>query len=315
MMGERGSAGADGEDTMRDPVKARFEVIDERFKGYAGDDWLECLHTGCRWTEGPAYFPAGRYLVFSDIPNDRILRWDETTGAVGVFRQPAGYANGHTVDRRGRLVSCEQGPRRVTRTEHDGSVTVLADNWDGKRLNSPNDIVERADGSLWFTDPSYGIDSDYEGFRADSEIGACYVYRLDPASEALLVVADDFDRPNGLAFSADERRLYIVDSRRQHMRAFGVAGDATLTGGRVFATCDAGNFDGIRLDHRGRIWAAAADGLHCFDPDGTLIGKLHVPEAVANFTFGGAKRNQLFICATTSLYSILVNFNAATYPH
>ena len=147
-----------------------------------GDDTLECLHTGCRWTEGPAYFPAGRYLVFSDIPNDRILRWDEATGAVGAFRQPAGYANGHTVDRQGRLVSCEQGPRRVTRTEHDGSVTVLADNWDGKRLNSPNDIVERADGSLWFTDPAYGIDSDYEGFRADSEIGACHVYRLDPAS-------------------------------------------------------------------------------------------------------------------------------------
>ncbi len=139
---------------MRDPVKAQFEVLDERFRGYRGDRWLECLHAGCRWTEGPAYFPAGRYLVFSDIPNDRILRWDEATGAVGVFRQPAGYANGHTVDRQGRLVSCEQGPRRVTRTEHDGSVTVLASGWDGKRLNSPNDIVERADGSLWFTDPA-----------------------------------------------------------------------------------------------------------------------------------------------------------------
>ena len=169
---------------MREPVKAQFEVLDERFRRTGGDDTLECLYTGCRWTEGPAYFPAGRYLVFSDIPNDRMLRWDEATGAVGAFRQPAGYANGHTVDRQGRLVSCEQGPRRVTRTEHDGYVTVLADNWDGKRLNSPNDIVERADGSLWFTDPAYGIDSDYEGFRADSEIGACHVYRLDPASGA-----------------------------------------------------------------------------------------------------------------------------------
>ena len=298
---------------MRETVEAQFEVLDERFRGYRGDQWLECLYTGCRWTEGPAYFPAGRYLVFSDIPNDRILRWDETTNSVGVFRQPSRYANGHTIDRQGRLVSCEQGPRRVTRTEHDGSVTVLADNWDGKRLNSPNDVVERADGSLWFTDPSYGIDTDYEGFRADSEIGACHVYRLDPASGALAVVADDFDRPNGLAFSADERQLYIVDSRRQHMRVFEVTGD-TLAGGAVFATCDAGNFDGIRLDAHGRIWGAAADGLHCFDPDGTLIGKLHVPEVVANFTFGGAKRNQLFICATTSLYSILVNFNGARYP-
>ena len=211
---------------MRDSIKAQFEVLDERFRSYGGDGWLERLHTGCRWTEGPAYFPAGRYLLFSDIPNDRILRWDETTGAVGVFRRPAGYANGHTIDRQGRLVSCEQGDRRITRTEHDGSVTVLADSWDGKRLNSPNDIVERADGSLWFTDPSYGIDSDYEGHRADSEIGACHVYRLDPATGALQVIADDFERPNGLAFSADERQLYISDSRRKHIRVFGVTSAA-----------------------------------------------------------------------------------------
>ena len=299
---------------MRDSFRARFEVLDDRFRRTGGDDWVECLYTGCRWTEGPAYFPAGRYLVFSDIPNDRILRWDETSNTVGVFRQPARYSNGHTVDRQGRLVSCEQGPRRVTRTEHDGSVTVLTDNWDGKRLNSPNDIVERADGSLWFTDPSYGIDTSYEGYQADSEIGACYVFRLDPASGELRVVADDFDRPNGLAFSADERTLYIVDSRRQHMRIFQVTDDSTLIGGEVFATCDAGNFDGIRLDASGRIWAAAADGLHCFDPDGTLLGKLHIPEVVANFTFGGAKRNHLFICATSSLYAILVNFTAARYP-
>jgi gluconolactonase len=298
---------------MRDSVKAQFEVLDERFGSYGGDGWMERLHTGCRWTEGPAYFPAGRYLLFSDIPNDRILRWDETTGAVGVFRHPAGYANGHTIDRQGRLVSCEQGDRRITRTEHDGSVTVLADSWDGKRLNSPNDIIERAGGSLWFTDPSYGIDSDYEGHLADSEIGACHVYRLDPATGALQVIADDFERPNGLAFSADERQLYISDSRRKHIRVFGVTGASAVSSGEVFATCDAGTFDGIRLDASGRIWAAAADGLHCFDPDGTLIGKLHVPEVVANFTFGGTKRNHLFICASSSLYSILVNFNGARY--
>jgi len=299
---------------MRESFKAQFEVLDDRFRGTRGDRWVECLHTGCRWTEGPAYFPAGRYLVFSDIPNDRILRWDETTNTVGVFRQPAGYANGHTVDRQGRLVSCEQGPRRVTRTEHDGSVTVLADNWDGKRLNSPNDIVERADGSLWFTDPSYGIDTNYEGHQADSEIGACHVYRLDPASGALRMVADGFDRPNGLAFAPDERKLYIVDSRRQHMRVFDVTGDSNLTGGEVFATCDAGNFDGIRLDATGRIWAAAGDGLHCFHPDGTLLGQLHVPETVANLVFGGAQRNHLFICATTSVYTLRVTVTGARYP-
>jgi gluconolactonase len=299
---------------MGDSIKAQFEVLDERFRFCNGDEWMERLYTGCRWTEGPAYFQAGRYLVFSDIPNDRILRWDEPTGTVGVFRQPAGYANGHTIDRQGRLVSCEHGRRRVTRTEHDGSVTVLADAYDGKRLNSPNDIVERADGSLWFTDPSYGIDSDYEGHRADSEIGACHVYRLDPATGTVGVVAGDFERPNGLAFSADERRLYISDSRRKHIRVFSVTDESALAGGEIFATSEAGTFDGLRLDATGRIWAAAADGLHCFDPDGTLIGKLRVPEIVANFTFGGAKRNHLFICASSSLYSILVNVNGVRYP-
>jgi gluconolactonase len=296
-----------------DTVKACFEVLDERFRGCNGDEWMQRLHTGCRWTEGPAYFAAGRYLVFSDIPNDRMLRWDETTGAVGVFRQPARYANGHTVDRRGRLLSCEQGTRRVTRTEVDGSITVLADRYDAKRLNSPNDLVEHSDGSIWFTDPSYGIDSDYEGHRADSEIGGCHVYRVDPATALVRRVAGDFDRPNGLAFAPDERQLYIADTRRKHIRRFDVSEGGALAGGEVFATCDAGSFDGIRLDDRGRVWAAAHDGLHCFDPDGTLIGKLRVPEVVSNLTFGGPKRNELFITASSSLYSIRVNFNGATY--
>jgi gluconolactonase len=299
---------------MIDGVKARFEVLDERFRRYNGDEWIQRIHTGCRWTEGPAYFAAGRYLVFSDIPNDRVLRVDETTGAVGVFRSPAGYANGHTVDRQGRLVSCEQGNRRVTRTEHDGSITVLADRYDGKRLNSPNDVVERADGSIWFTDPSYGIDTDYEGSRAPSEIGACHVYRADPTSGEVRIVADDFSRPNGLAFSVDERQLYIADTRNKHVRRFDVTDDGTLTGGALFATCDAGSFDGLRLDDHGRVWAVAHDGLHCFDPDGTLIGKLHLPEIVSNLTFGGPKHNDLFITATTSLYTLRVNFNGARYP-
>jgi gluconolactonase len=292
-------------------VKAEFEVLDERFAGIGGDAQLEEIHTGCRWTEGPAYFPAGRYLVFSDIPNDRMLRWDETTGAVGVFRSPAGYTNGHTVDRQGRLISCEHGNRRVTRTEPNGSITVLADRYDGNRLNSPNDVVERSDGSIWFTDPSYGIDTDYEGNLAESEIGACHVYRIDPATGGVRIVADDFVRPNGLAFSIDERQLYIVDTRRKHLRRFDVSDSGTLSGGDVFGECDAGSFDGLRLDTAGRIWVAAHDGLHCFHPDGTLIGKLRVPQVVSNLTFGGLKRNHLFITATTSVYTIRVNINGA----
>ena len=289
-------------------VRTRFEVLDDRFRACNGDNQMERIHTGCRWTEGPAYFPAGRYLVFSDIPNDRVMRWDETTGAVGVFREPAHHANGHTVDRQGRLVSCEQGERRVTRTEHDGSVTVIADRFEGKRFNSPNDVVEHSDGSIWFTDPDYGIRSDYEGHRADSEIGACHVYRADPATGEVRVVADDFLRPNGLAFSADERRLFVVDTPNKHIRVFDVT-DGTLEGGEVFGTCDAGVFDGVRLDPEGRRWAAAHDGLHCFAPDGTLIGKLLVPEVVSNLTFGGPRRNVLFITASASVYSIRVNFN------
>ena len=299
---------------MSDTVKTHLEVLDDRFSSCVGDQWIRRLYTGCRWTEGPAYFAAGRYLVFSDIPNDRVLRLDETTGTVGVFRAPSSYANGHTVDGQGRLVSCEQGTRRVTRTEHDGSVTVLADRYEGKRLNSPNDVVERSDGSIWFTDPSYGIDSDYEGHKAVSEIGACHVYRVDPQTGRVEVVADDFARPNGLAFTLDERRLYIADSRRKHIRLFEVSDRGALSGGEVFATCDAGTFDGLRLDEDGRIWAAAHDGVHCFDPDGTLIGKLHLPEVTSNLTFGGPQRNELFITASSSLYSLRLSVNGARYP-
>ena len=294
-------------------IRAQFEAVDERFAGVHGDRWMERLWGDGRWTEGPAYFPAGRYLLFSDIPNDRVLRWDETTGAVGVFRQPARYANGHTVDRLGRLISCEQGERRVTRTEPDGSVTVLADRFQGRRFNSPNDVVEHSDGSVWFTDPSYGIDSDYEGFRAETEIDGCHVYRIDP-SGAVERVADDFVRPNGLAFSADESRLYVADSREDHIRAFRVTPDHRLAGGEVFASCDAGTFDGIRMDDRGRLWAAAHDGLHCFDPDGTLLGKLLLPEVASNLTFGGPKRNVLYITATHAVFSIMVNFAAGAQP-
>ncbi len=290
-----------------------FAILDPRFTACIRTSArLEKLYEGCRWAEGPAYFPAGRYFVWSDIPNDRMLRWDETTSTVGVFRQPAGYTNGHTIDRQGRLVSCEQGGRRITRTEHDGSITVIVDRYDGKRFNSPNDLVVSADGAIWFSDPSYGIDSHYEGDKAVSEIGACHVYRVDPRTRACSIVADDFVRPNGLAFSPDERVLYIADSGGtsvadgpRHIRRFDVNG-ARLSGGEVFATCTAGFFDGLRLDEDGRIWASASDGIHCYDPDGTLLGKVLIPERVANLVFGGARRNRLFICATSSVYSMLL---------
>jgi gluconolactonase len=292
-------------------VEARFEILDDRFKVFRGDSRFERLHDGSRWAEGPVYCAAGRYLVWSDIPNDRMLRWDETTGAVGVFRQPSGFSNGNTLDREGRMVTCEHGTRRVSRTEHDGSVTVLADRYNGKRLNSPNDVVVRSDGSIWFTDPSYGIDSNYEGHRSVSEIGACNVYRRDPVTAAVSMVAGDFVRPNGLAFSLDESHLYIVDTRRNHIRMFAADADGLVGDGEIFADCTVGVFDGIRLDDEGRVWAAAGDGVHCLDPDGTLIGKLHLPEAVSNLTFGGIQRNRLFITATTSLYSIRLSVTGA----
>ena len=289
-----------------------YEVRDPRFAAcLTGHGRVERLWTGARWCEGPAWFAAGRYLVWSDIPNDRMLRWDETDGSVSAFRQPSMNSNGNTVDREGRLVTCEHRARRVTRTEHDGSITVLAEAWRGKRLNSPNDVVVKSDGSIWFTDPPYGILSDYEGDRAESEIGANHVYRIDGATGELTVVADDFDKPNGLAFSPDERILYIADTGRshdpegpKHIRAFEVTGDGTRLGAsRLFADCENGLFDGFRVDEAGRLWSSAADGVHCFEPDGTLIGKVLIPEMVANLCFGGPKRNRLFVCGTTSLYA------------
>lgn len=300
-------------------IKDPAVVLDDRFKRLIiGSARLEKLADGCRWAEGPAYFPAGRHLVWSDVPNDRLMRFDETSNMVSVFRSPSGYANGNTVDRQGRLVTCEHGNRRVTRTEHDGSITVIASHHDGKRFNSPNDVVVKSDGSIWFTDPAYGIDSDYEGHKADSEIGACHVYRIDPQNGAVTVVADDFVRPNGLAFSPDEKTLYVVDTGATHMddgprhiRAFKVGDDGSLSGGNVFATCTAGLFDGFRVDEAGRIWTSAGDGVHCYETDGALIGKILVPEAVANVVFGGVKRNRLYICATTSLYAIMLPVNGA----
>lgn len=292
-----------------------FEVLDPRFRKLAFPNvHVEELWTGCRWAEGPAWFAAGRYLVWSDIPNDRMLRWDETDGSVSVFRQPAMNTNGHTVDLQGRLVSCEHRGRCVSRTEHDGSRTVLVSQVDGRKLNSPNDVVVKSDGTLWFTDPSYGIDSDYEGDAAPSEIGASRVYRFDESSGALTVVADDFVQPNGLAFSPDESLLYIVDTGAthrdngpHHVRRFKVNANGTLSGGEVFAICPVGLYDGLRVDVHGNLWLSAGDGVHCHAPDGTLLGKILIPETVANVCFGGAKLNRLFICGTTSLYAVYLN--------
>jgi gluconolactonase len=304
-------------------LTADFQVRDPRFRQVVhGNVHVEKLATGFRWAEGPAWFAAGRYLVWSDIPNNRMMRWDETDGSVSVFRQPSENSNGNTVDRQGRLVTCEHRSRSVTRTEYDGSKTVLASHYQGKRLNSPNDVVVKADGSIWFTDPTYGIDSEYEGDASWSEIGASHVYRIDPDTGGLDAVATDFEKPNGIAFNADETKLYVVDTGfthgehlPKHIRVFDVADDGTsLRGGEVFATCDAGLFDGLRLDRHGNVWSSAADGVHCYAPDGLLLGKILIPEVVANLTFGGAKRNRLFICGTTSLYSTYVNTEGAMRP-
>jgi gluconolactonase len=300
-----------------------IEAYDDRFRRLLhGNARIDLLWTGGRWCEGPAWLPAGRYLVWSDIPNDRLLRWDACSGAVATFEAPCSHQNGHTVDREGRLVACEHRGRCVSRIEHDGSRTVLADRFEGSRFNSPNDVVVKSDGSIWFTDPSYGIDSDYEGDRAVSEIGACNVYRIDPASGAVSLVIDDMVLPNGLAFSPDETLLYVSDTGRSHrpdcepaIRAYPLSIDGTAVhAGRTLAVCDVGGFDGFRIDTAGNIWSSAGDGVHVFSPEGILLGKILLPEVVANVEFGGAKRNRLFICATTSLYALYVNARGCTHP-
>jgi gluconolactonase len=298
-----------------------IESLDPRFDKYRiFSAAVERLYTGCRWAEGPVWFGDGRYLLWSDIPNDRILKWEEETGQVWVFRRPANFANGNTRDRQGRLVTCEHGGRRVTRTEPDGSITVLADRFAGKRLNSPNDVVVKSDGSIWFTDPVYGILSDYEGHRAIPEQDGCHVFRLDSSGE-LAIVAADFERPNGLCFSPDESRLYVSDTgwshdpaAPRHIRVFDLVDGRKLANSRVFVEVSPGVPDGLRLDIHGNVWTSAGDGVHCYAPDGTLLGKIRIPEMVANLTFGGPKKNRLFITATKSLYSVFVATTGAQVP-
>jgi len=281
---------------------------------------VEELFKGCLWAEGPVWFNDGGYLVWSDIPNNRLLRWMPDQG-VSVFRAISNFANGHTRDRQGRLVSCEHGGRRVSRTEPDGTIVTIADKYDGKRLNSPNDVVVRSDGSIWFTDPSYGILSDYEGYKAPMEQKGCFVFRVDPHNGKLAVVADDFVKPNGLAFSPDEKTLYIADSGLSHdptgphhIRAFDVSETGKLGKGRVFAEVSPGVPDGMRVDTDGNLWTSCQNGVICIAPNGNPLGKIKVPQMVANVAFGGPRGNRLFITATKSLYSVYLGISGAQKP-
>ena len=291
-----------------------FTAIEPVFNSYVmGNAPVKQLATGFDWVEGPVWFGDADCLLFSDIPNNRIMRWSESAG-ISTYRQPSNYANGHTRDRQGRLVSCEHGMRRVTRTELDGSITVIADAYNGKPLNSPNDVIVKSDGTIWFTDPHYGIKTNYEGFKSEQEL-SCNVYRVDPTDGSITAVVTDFECPNGLAFSPDESRLYIADTGRmfsddpQHIRAFDLAGDGTLSGGDIFHVIEPGCSDGFRLDTDGNIWSSAADGVHCISPEGALLGKILVPELVSNVCFGGRARHRLFITATTSVYAVTLNRN------
>jgi gluconolactonase len=281
---------------------------------------VEQLATGCRWSEGPVYFGDGRYVLWSDIPNDRILKWEEETGAVSVFRKTSWNANGNTRDRHGRLVTCEHRGRRVTRTEYDGTITVLMDSHQGKRLNSPNDVVVKSDGSIWFTDPSFGISGYYEGEKAESEIAPA-VWRIDGQTGQPTMMTDDIEGPNGLAFSPDESILYVVASRaspNRLIRAFNVVdGGKKLTNNRVFIDAEAGTPDGFRIDIGGNLWCgwgmgdAALDGVRVFDKNARPIGHIALPERAANLCFGGRFRNRLFMAASHGLYALYVNTQGA----
>jgi gluconolactonase len=293
------------------------EIVDPRFAGLVvGHEVVERLWTGGRWLEGPVWFGDGRYLLFSDIPNNRMMRWDERTGRVEPFREPSDNANGNTRDLAGRLVTCEHLTRRVTRTNHDGTITVLMDSYDAKPLNAPNDVIVSRDGAVWFSDPGWGITGNYEGDKAEEQIGR-YVWRIDPATGAGSPVIEGMDRPNGLCFSPDESRLYVVDIG--HIRVFDMAGTRPVDG-RVFVDMAPGGSDGIRCDRDGNVWAAAGDGgpgfdgVHCYAPDGTLLGRIHLPETCSNLVFGGVKKNRLFMTASRSLYSVYVEALGAQHP-
>ena len=297
----------------------RIQIVDESFARYRiASAKVERLATGMRWSEGPVWFGDGRYLLWSDIPNNRIMKWEESDGAVSVFRSPSNYANGNTRDRQGRLITCEHDTRRLTRTEYDGRITVLADRFDGKPLNSPNDVVCRSDGSIWFTDPPFGVLGYYEGHKATPELPT-NVYRVDP-SGGLTVVAGDVERPNGLAFSPDETKLYVIEASpvQRSIYVFDVVDGSRLAGKRRFIDPGPGTPDGMRVDVDGNLWIGwgmgeeGLDGVEVFNPSGQRIGRIDLPERCANLCFGGRYRNRLFMCGSTSLYSLYVNTQGAT---
>ncbi|MBV9252273.1 MAG: SMP-30/gluconolactonase/LRE family protein [Acetobacteraceae bacterium] len=302
-------------------------LVKGRFKGSPGTGAVERIATGFRWAEGPAYFRAGRYLLFSDIPNNRMMRLLEDDNHLSVYRTPSMNSNGNTCDFQGRLVTCEHSGRRVTRTELDGTITIIADKYNNKPLNSPNDLAVASNGSIWFTDPSYGIEGYYEGLHAQQEQEKRNVYRVDGQTGNITVVADDFVQPNGITFSPDEKRLYVIDTGISHggpswIRVFDVDIDSgKLSNGKVFAEGFApGVTDGMRCDIEGNLWCSMGwadpkeDGVRCYSPEGELLGKIHLPETVANLTFGGLLRNRLYICASTSLYACYVNTQGAMRP-
>jgi gluconolactonase len=299
-----------------------YEIHEPRFaKLIIGHAKLERLWTGSRWAEGPVYAPAARHVLWSDIPNNRVLRFVEDDASVSVFEAPCGHQNGHALDAEGRVIACEHGGRRISRLDHDGVWRPLATHFEGKRLNSPNDVIVKSDGSIWFSDPTYGIDGYYEGALAESEIGEALVFRLDPVSGELTAVARDRVRPNGLAFSPDESILYVADTGETHVadtpraiHAYAVgAGGRALAYKGVFAVCDNGFFDGFRVDIHGNLWTSSADSVRAYAPDGTLLGRVRIPELVSNLCFGGRNRNRLYITAQTSLYAIYLNTHAANW--
>jgi gluconolactonase len=309
-----GRARADWEPSQRYPDPS-IKVLDPLFTKYrVNSAKVERLFTGCRWSEGPVWFGDGRYLLWSDIPNDRILKWEEETGAISVFRKPSHNANGNTRDRQGRLVTCEHDARRVTRTEPDGSITVVAERFEGKPLNSPNDVVCKSDGSIWFTDPPFGVLGYYEGHRAQPELPT-NVYRVDPADGRLDVVAGDVNRPNGLAFSPDEKRLYVIEAGTSPriVHAYDVVDGRRLASKRKLVDAGPGTPDGMRVDVDGNLWIGwgmgepGLDGVAVFTSEGQPIGRIDLPERCANLCFGGRHRNRLFMAASTSLYSLFVN--------
>ena len=300
----------------QDEIREGVEVYDDRFGRMLSDGAGLVKHcAGMEWSEGPVYFSEGDYVLWSDIPNDRMMRWSDA-GGCSVFRQLAGYTNGHYRDRQGRLVSCEHGNRRISRTEPDGRVVNLADSYRGKKLNSSNDLVVKSDDTIWFTDPPYGILSDHEGHRSESELGANYVFRLDSASRELEIVCDDFDRPNGICFSPDESVLYISDTGEPgHICAFDVVDGQRLTNNRVFAVVRPGVADGFRVDTDGNVFTSAWDGIQVYSPKGELLGKILVPEdRTANCVFGGPDKSRLYIAADKALYSIRLNVTGAQTP-